>query len=62
MAITRAYRTTSYEKLFMVTGVISFELEAIRKKMLREKSIELERRLTREEIEEVLRWENTKLV
>ena len=63
LAITRAYKTTSYEKLFMVTGVISFELEAIKKKMMREKSRELERRLTREEIgeiDEVLRWENAK--
>ena len=63
LAITRAYRTTSYEKLFKITGVISFELEVLRRRMIHDKSSELKRKLTEDEnreIDEVLRWENGK--
>ena len=63
LAITRAFRTTSYEKLYLVTGVIAFDLEVTRRRMVREKSKELRRKLTEEEnreIDEVLRWENAK--
>ena len=63
LAITRAYKSTSYEKLFLVTGLVTYELEAIRKRMSTEKEKELGRKLNCEEkreIDDLLNRENQK--
>ena len=63
ISMTGAFKTTSYEKLFLATNLISFDLEIWRRKLYSEKMKELKRPLNEEErreYEEVLQEENRK--